>query len=119
MVLPEKEIKDAQNGGSNHRLCPCLERLSRECVHSGYAPGAKSPSQIGDRQSGRIPLLTAVRRRICVADPNVRALTISQMRQQVPHRKEVIAYGLIELGRRRIIIQKSGTTSIEAALKSR
>jgi hypothetical protein len=60
MVRPMKEIKDVENGGSNHRLCPCLERLSGECVPGGYAPGAKSEFQIGDRHSGRISLLTAL-----------------------------------------------------------
>ncbi len=76
MARPAKEIKHVETDGSNGHLWPGLERLSRECVLSGYPPGTKSPFQIGDKQSGRISLLTAVRRRICVADSNVWALTI-------------------------------------------
>lgn len=60
MVRSVKEIRDGENGGSNHRRYLCLERLSRERVPGGYAPGAKSEFQIGDRHSGRISLLTAV-----------------------------------------------------------
>jgi len=56
----EKENKDVDNHDSNHLICPCFDRLSRESVLGGYAPGAESALQAGDRQSGRVPLLTAV-----------------------------------------------------------
>ena len=76
----------------------------------GYAPGAESPFQIGDRHPRRVSLLTPLQRRGCVASSNVRVLTNTIQ-------KEVMSYEVIELGRRRII-QKRGTTYIEAALKS-
>ena len=60
MVLLTKEIQDVENAGSNHRFCLCFERLSRESFSRGYAPGAESALQIGDRHTGRVSLLTAV-----------------------------------------------------------
>ena len=60
MVLATKEIQDVENAGSNHRFCLCFERLSRESFSRGYAPGAESALQIGDRHTGRVSLLTAV-----------------------------------------------------------
>ena len=77
----------------------------------GYAPGAESPFQIRDRHPRRVSLLTPIQRRGRVVASNVRVLTIEI-------RMEVMSYAPIELRRGRIIIKKSGTTYIEAALKN-
>jgi len=58
MVGSMKEIRDAENAGSHHGFCPSLDRLLRESIPGGYAPGTESPFQIGDRYPGRVSLLT-------------------------------------------------------------
>ncbi len=58
IVGQKKEIRDVDNHDFNRRFCPCLDRLARESVLDGYAPGTESPFQTGDRHSGRVSLLT-------------------------------------------------------------
>ncbi len=55
MVRPTKEIKDVENSGSNHRLCSCLERLSRECVPGRYATQLNPHSRLGIDTPGEYP----------------------------------------------------------------